>query len=411
MQSLRARRFVFRLSIILLSPAVILAAARQSPAAFELADGERVVLLGSTIIEREAAYGYWEAMLTSHFPRRNIIFRNLGWSGDTVWGESRAGFGTAADGFKALVEHTIALKPTTILIAYGTNESFAGPDGLPHFQDGLLKLLAALAPTKARIVLMAPLELERLKTPLPDPSAENKNVWHYGQAIHDLATERDYLFLDLGRWLKPLEKSAGQSLAWTDDTMHLTQFGYWLTAAALENDLQLRPSGWTLELDSSGKPLDISGGRVEKVESTPQRIAFNFTSTTVPVTAALREPGRAGRLRVRGLAEGEYELKIDGQPAARHASERWAAGLGIDIAAETRQAEALRQAIVKKNELYFYRWRPQNETYLFGFRKHEQGQNANEIVEFDPLVADQEREIATLRAAKTHHFELTRVAD
>ena len=49
--------------------------------------------------------------------------------------------------------------------------------------------------------------------------------------------------------------------------------------------------------------------------------------------------------------------------------------------------EPLRQAIRKKNELYFHRWRPQNETYLFGFRKHEQGKNAKEIAEFDPLVA------------------------
>ena len=39
-----------------------------------------------------------------------------------------------------------------------------------------------------------------------------------------------------------------------------------------------------------------------------------------------------------------------------------------------------------RQELYFYRWRPQNEIYLFGFRKHEQGNNAgSEIPLFDPL--------------------------
>ena len=43
------------------------------------------------------------------------------------------------------------------------------------------------------------------------------------------------------------------------------------------------------------------------------------------------------------------------------------------------QAEKLRETIRKKNRLYFYRWRPQNETYLFGFRKKEQGQNSVEI--------------------------------
>ena len=69
---------------------------------------------------------------------------------------------------------------------------------------------------------------------------------------------------------------------------------------------------------------------------------------------------------------------------------------------------SLRQTINAKNLLYFHRWRPQNETYLFGFRKHEQGQNAREIPRFDPLVAEKEQEIARLRRPAAHLFELVR---
>ena len=58
---------------------------------------------------------------------------------------------------------------------------------------------------------------------------------------------------------------------------------------------------------------------------------------------------------------------------------------------------ALRLAVVAKNEQFFNKWRPQNETYLFGFRKHEQGKNAKEIVEFDPFIKKAEDEIAKLR--------------
>src|SRR5437762_2404130 len=72
---------------------------------FKFRDGDRVVLIGNTLIEREQRDGYWETMLTSRNPDKNITFRNLGWSGDTVWGEARAGFGTAADGFRHLKEH------------------------------------------------------------------------------------------------------------------------------------------------------------------------------------------------------------------------------------------------------------------------------------------------------------------
>ena len=66
----------------------------------------------------------------------------------------------------------------------------------------------------------------------------------------------------------------------------------------------------------------------------------------------------------------------------------------------------LRRAIVRKNELYFYRWRPQNETYLFGFRKQEQGQNAREIPLFDPLVDEMEKEIARLGKPMPHMYQL-----
>src|SRR5262245_44677326 len=112
-----------------------LAATRSIPSAaaeFELKEGDKVVLLGSTLIEREQRYGYWEAALTARYPDRNVTFRNLGWSGDTVWGDARVAFdlNTPGIGLKRMVELTLAEKPTVILICYGTNESFAGQSGV-----------------------------------------------------------------------------------------------------------------------------------------------------------------------------------------------------------------------------------------------------------------------------------------
>ncbi len=60
----------------------------------------------------------------------------------------------------------------------------------------------------------------------------------------------------------------------------------------------------------------------------------------------------------------------------------------------------LNAAIRKKNELFFHRWRPENWTYLFGFRKGEQGRNGVEIPRFDPLIAEWDARIAKLRDLK-----------
>lgn len=64
--------------------------------------------------------------------------------------------------------------------------------------------------------------------------------------------------------------------------------------------------------------------------------------------------------------------------------------LGLSISSSN-QHPSLRETIIAKNHLFFQRWRPQNEIYLFGSRKHEQGRNGAEIPQFDPLIAEKEQ--------------------
>ena len=85
--------FALLLEVVLLKPLlsfaalVIFVSLAGAADKLELKDGDRVVLLGNTLIEREQRHGYWELALTIAYPDKNITFRNLGWSGDTVWGE------------------------------------------------------------------------------------------------------------------------------------------------------------------------------------------------------------------------------------------------------------------------------------------------------------------------------------
>ncbi len=73
--------------------------------------------------------------------------------------------------------------------------------------------------------------------------------------------------------------------------------------------------------------------------------------------------------------------------------------LGLNKAT-TASTPELRKTIVAKNQLFFYRWRPQNEIYLFGSRKHEQGRNSADIPLFDPLIAEQEQKISAILSKK-----------
>ncbi len=336
--------------------------------AFPLRDGDRVVLVGSTLIEREQRYGYWETALTRRYPDKSITFRNLGWSGDTVFGDARAGFDTQADGFRHLKDHVLALKPTVIILGYGTNESCEGPKGLPHFVKGLETLLDTFAPTKARIVLLSPLKQENLGPPLPDPKENNKNLRLYADAIRDVAKKRGHRFVDLyemlGKEKQPL----------TGDEIQLTAWGYWRSAAVLEQALGL-----------PGANPHVQWARVTKVAGNPRQI--QVAADMLPLPPPPQEGAPADCCCDDSQMQGGQENSVLQD---------------LDLA----QAEKLRQTIIAKNRLYFYRWRPENETYLFGFRKYEQGKNAREIPQFDPLIAEKEKEIAKLRVPVAHTYEL-----
>jgi lysophospholipase L1-like esterase len=405
------RNAVRRAFLILAGLLVVPGVGRGAAEKFRLKDGDRVVLLGNTLIERAQRYGYWETDLTRRWPHKKIVFRNLGWSGDTVFGHARAGFGTVADGFRQLKEHVIANKPTVIVIGYGLNESFKGKAGLPHFREGLDVLLDTLAPTKARVVLLSPLRQENLGRPLPDPTEQNQNIRLYCKILKEVADKRGYLFVDLFTLLGDKGK---QALPLTDNGIHLTASGYWRSTAALEKGLGLEPLHWQVEIDNTK-----STARGAQVIKNPAGAwCFRIIDHALPQPpppsdgrVRISAKGTNRVLRVRGLTSGRYALKIDGKSITAASAADWAAGVRLTHGPEFDQAERLRKAIVAKNRLYFYRWRPQNETYLFGFRKHEQGKNAKEVVQFDPLIARAEAEIAKLRVPQPHTYEFVPVTE
>ncbi len=395
----------------------------RPPGPFQLLDGDRVVFLGDTLIERAQADDYLETRLTSRYPDRQIKFRNLGWSGDTVFGESRAGFGSVADGFQQLKQRVFEAQPTVVILGYGGAASSAGEAGLPAFEKGLDTLLNLIEETQATVVILSPLKQEDLGKPLPNPERFNHDRELYSQVLKNLAQSRSYPFVDLYNTLGDGKQSSDQP--YTDNGVHLTSYGYWTASEVIDFCLGLTPPSWNVEIDVTDKGLAAVGTKLTQVELDKTKLRFEALDQVLPyapgpsrlfpkemppeIAKPIPKISIGNRiLKVAGLAPGTYTLKIDGQPIVKAAAAEWGEGRVINsrAAPEVIQVEKLRQAIVAKNQLFFYRWRPQNETYLFGFRKHEQGNNAKEIPMFDPLIEKDEAEIAKLRVPVPHKYEL-----
>ena len=259
-----------------------------------------------------------ELALTTRWPDRNVTFRNLGWSADAVFGESRKYYGgfqrTTLDvgGRERLLANVEAFDATVVFANYGANAAAGGSEALEAFLKGYRSLLDELEEGGVRIVLLSPIPRENLGAPYPDQAGHNENLRLYADAISRLARERGHYFADLFRELPNAARDAGQL---TDNGIHLTARGYSYAAAALEAAL-----GWD---ESDREPLSAQ------------------------------------------------------------------------------QSEELRQLIVEKDRLYFHSYRPQNDTYLRGFREYEQGNNASELLEFLPLIRIQEEKIRELRKPRS----------
>jgi len=339
---------------------------------FELVEGDRVIFVGNTFFERDLRYNHLETALTARWPSRNVTFRNLGWDGDTVWGEARAEFGSPADGFNSLSKHVADLKPTVIFVAYGMSESYAGAGGVEPFIQQLDKMLDMLSRTQARIILLSPIRHEDLGRPLPDPADHNLKLRLYVDAIAKVAARRSYDFVSLF----DLAGSKDQPL--TQNGIHLNDRGYRAATGAIERGLGLAPLPLDLEQAGSG-PIALTGKNL---------------------------PSGTQRLRVSGLADGKHALKIDGIPIATATAAEWAQGVALTKGPEFDRLEKLRELITEKNRHYFHYWRPQNDTYIFGFRRKEQGHLTAEFPKYPPILDEKDAEIAKLRVPAAHTYVL-----
>ncbi len=249
-----------------------------------LRSGDRVAILGGTMVERMQDSGTFEAELQTRRPDWHLSFRNLGWSGDNVHGVARKRFDGPEDGYQRILADVRTADPTVVLVAYGFSDAGNGSSAVDRFEAGLVRLIGDLRADNRRVILVSPFAM---------PGYQSDG---YAPAV-----ERTRLIL----------------------------------------------------------------GAVAKQTDVPE-IAIDWR----PSAGEVSENGLVLNSVGYGKLASELSGPLLGEPSGRSDS----------------PSEQLSARVVEKDNLFFHRFRPQNETYLMLFRKHEQGNNAAEIPLFDPLV-------------------------
>ena len=372
----------------------------QSAEAFDLHDGDRVVFVGDGLMEQAQHHGYIEQALTTRWPERNITFRNVGWSGDTVFGEARDHYTNPPTAFEHLIEQITTPRPTVIVFGYGGTLAHEGAEAITTFAEGYHALLDTLAATEARCVLLAPIPHDPTTALHPEVARLNEQLRQTRDVLEQIAHERRCAFVDLFTGMQ--QQVQNQQAPLTTHGIHLTAEGYRTLAVLIEGGLagSVRPAVLG---------LDLTSGRVEggSLQGAIERGEASFRFSLVP--AVLPAAGARGRvLRVAGLPGGRYTLWANSEALHTASARAWNEGVAVVHPGEHAQAEALRRVIIEKNQLYFRQYRPQNETYLVGFRRYEQGQNAAELEQLNPLIDEKENEIGRLRMPQPLAFTLKR---
>jgi glucose/arabinose dehydrogenase len=249
----------------------------------ELKKGDHICIIGNTLAERMQHDGSLETRLQSRFADYELVFRNLGYSGDEIDGYKNPqhrmrsmSFGSQdewlageapcpqpgklspRDQGKVLenrFENTNT-KADVIFAFYGYNESWAGDAGLAAFRKNVEEFIKHTLSQKyngksaPRLVLFSPTAHEYQNTPnLPTKAeidASNARLKAYSAAMGEVAKANGALFIDL---FTPTLEAFGQGAPHTINGLHLNANGENFVAAVAER--ALFPNGPMIKRDAA----------------------------------------------------------------------------------------------------------------------------------------------------------------
>lgn len=349
---------------------------RQS---FDPEDGDRIVYLGNALMENEQQYGFLEYLISSHHPEKHLSFRNLGWSGDTVFGDARSYYTNPPGPFDLLISQIKSTGADWAFLAYGGIEAQSGSEGLGKFEKGLNRLLDSLETMNTKVLLISTVpqymaEYSELSTQYAG------HLKTYNQRMAKIAAQRNHVYLDV---FEAFENKKEADL-WEPNGVHLSQKGYLLFAQLLSEKMDLSPSGPSdILIDiKQGSLSSPNGGKLSGAGKDAGNLEFVLTTNALP-TLVSQGTFKGPQIRIIGLKKGYYQLLMEDQLLAVADHRTWSEGLILNLSPSGKQMLDL---IREKDKLYFQQYRPQNRTYILGFRSYEQGRHKAGLESLDALV-------------------------
>lgn len=254
-------------------------AAQLAPAAepLELKKGDHICIVGNTLAERMQHSGWLETLLYAKFPAQELVFRNLGYSGDEIDGYRDANkrlrsmsFGSHDEWLSAnapvpqpqklnkdapVSANRFALtntKADVVFAFYGYNESFAGEAGLSTFKQDVAAFIKHTASQKyngksaPQLVLFSPIAHEYINDPNLQSreavAAANVRLKAYAEAMGEVAKAHNVLFINLFEGTEKTFNDSKKPHNYTINGIHLNEKGDLAVAAIAIDSIAKGPA-------------------------------------------------------------------------------------------------------------------------------------------------------------------------
>lgn len=393
----------------------------SNPAEFFLRDGDRVVFLGDSITQQRQYTNLIEAFALTRFPEWKLMFRNAGWGGDTAEGA-----------LKRLERDVLALQPTVVTINFGMNDAgYRPPDAerLKRYETSTAGLVQRLKESNIRVALFAAGAVDRERR--RDAFDYNDTLKVFRQAVVDLAAKEQVILADQ---FTPLLEAMGkikalpgdeESKVLIPDSVHPNWGGHLVMAYADLVALRAPADAVTAVIDVSASKSETVHCRIGDLRVQDGAVTFRRQDEVHPlplpdapqIAQTLRVAPILDRLSrctlsVKGLNTPAAELYIDDQKIGVFNAHELEAGINLSAlsSAVSADARAVLDAVGRKNDLYFQRWREVQLWTVPDWLKDAgeviESRRQARLAELDKQIEEAERAIEAIRRPREHTFRI-----
>lgn len=340
-------------------------------------DGDRVAFIGDSITHGTSG-GYYHKLLFNYYATRypNVSFSvvNKGIDGDSVGGANKRLNHDIFDEIDAKLGGF-----NKVVIMLGTNdmrraEYFEGNELLENaettrknlidsYTDGIEQLVNSIAAKDGieQVILQSPPLFDEFVGEANKPASPGFSnvIRRAGSIMYELAQTNDKVyFVDVNTPQTIIEmynlEKYGNTFTFVGDRVHPSEKGHYIMTYAFLKAQGESGEVATVDIDVKTQRHSASNATVENLSATNQAIFYDYTPAALPIAAEkvyreaealfpVTDELNREIIRVKGLDEGNYDIKMDGTVVAAVSAAQLEEGVNIaDLENNPSQQQALK---------------------------------------------------------------------